>query len=238
MLGVYDPMRKHFEAQLGRRVEFYTAANFAALMANAKTPDQPFTLMPMHLALVAVEDWGAQLVARSTLEVEVQLWAPRERVGTGAGLEAVRGKRVAVIEPMSLVTMLFYRWRAAQGLDTSVRAQVYPSLNSALLALSRGDVDLVNGAQSQLREAAGANPVDLVSLIRISSLLTPGFVAHPGTPASDVAAFRRALLSYRAVPVHGSASEAVFVEGSVADLRPYAPFAAAARTLLADENKR
>ncbi|MDO9460721.1 MAG: hypothetical protein Q7N95_11475 [Alphaproteobacteria bacterium] len=236
MLNVYEPMRKHLETQLGRRVEFYTAAGFGALLDNARDPGQPFTLMPVHLALIAIEDWGFTLVARSMTESTIHIWGPR-RLATG-GMAAGRGQRVAVIDPMSIVTMSFYRWRAAEKLDDSVRALVYPSLNSALLALANGEVDMVNGAQGQMREAMGVDTSDLAPIVQVGSVTTPAFVAHPDAPAADVAAFRRALLSLRSTAGTGGASQAVFVDGSAADLRPFSDFARAARRMLAEGRPR
>jgi phosphonate transport system substrate-binding protein len=231
MLGVFEPLRRHLESQLGRPVEFYTATGFAALAENARLPSQPFSLLPMHLAYLATTEWGCVLVARSTQESTVHLWAPR-RLGTPA-VEALRGMRVAVIDPLSIATLLFERWRAAVQMATALPAQVFPGLNSAVMAVTRGDADLVVAAVGQLRDLPGQDPDALQPVATLGTVLTPAFVAQRDTPAALVAAFRAALLSYRPAQAGGGASSAQWTEGTPRDLEPYKAFAAQARLLLA-----
>lgn len=234
MLNVYEPLRRHLEAQIGRPVEFYTAASFAALTDNARSPSQPFTLMPMHLALLATTDGGCLLVARSTQESNVHLWAPK-RLGALQGT-ALRGLRVAVIDPLSIATLQFERWRSSAGLDDALPTRVFPGLNSAVMAVARGEADLVVAATGQLRDLPGQDLEEFVSVATLGSVLTPAFVAQRDTPAALVAAFRSGLLSYRPAPrpaQGGGASSALWVEGSARDFEPYKAMAAQARLLLA-----
>ena len=231
MLNVYEPLRKHLQAHIGRPVEFYTAAGFAALTENARSPSQPFTLLPMHLAYLATTEWGCVLVARSTQESAVHLWAPR-RLGAPQGA-ALRGQRVAVIDPMSMSTLLFERWRLGAQMEATLPMRVFPGLNSAVMAVSRGDADLVVAAIGQLRDLPGLDPADFQSVAALNTVLTPAFVAQRDTPAPLVAAFRAALLSYR--PAHAAgASSALWAEGSARDFEPYKDMAVIARRLLAE----
>lgn len=230
MLNVYEPLRRHLEAKLARAVEFYTAAGFAALAENARSPSQPFTLLPMHLAYLATTEWGCVLVARSTQESTVHLWAPR-RLAALQG-EALRGRRVAVIDSLSLATLLFERWRAAAQMGAGLPMQVFPGLNSAVMAAARGDADLVVAAIGQLRDLPGQDPDELQSIATLGAVLTPAFVAQRDTPAALVASFRAALLSYRPVQAAG-ASTALWAEGTARDLEPYKAMAEQAQRLIA-----
>jgi len=63
----YEPLRLHHQARLGRAVEFYSARDFSALLQRARQPEQPFTMLPVHQALMVIEDAGLKLLARSTL---------------------------------------------------------------------------------------------------------------------------------------------------------------------------
>ena len=232
MLNVYEPLRRHLEAHIGRPVVFHTAAGFAALADNARSPAQPFTLMPMHLALLATTDWGCVLVARSTQESAMHLWAPRglgALQGTGT---ALRGRRVAVIDPLSMSTLMFERWRTSVQLDGALSTQVFPGLNSAVMAVSRGDADLVVAAIGQLRDLSGLDPDEFQSVAALGTVLRPAFVAQRDTPAPLVAAFRAALLSFRPAP-SGGASSALWAEGSARDFEPYRDMATQARRVLA-----
>ena len=232
MLNVYEPLRKHLQAHIGRPVEFYTAAGFAALTENARSPSQPFTLLPMHLAYLATTEWGCVLVARSTQESAMHLWAPRglgALQGTGT---ALRGRRVAVIDPLSMSTLMFERWRTSVQLDGALSTQVFPGLNSAVMAVSRGDADLVVAAIGQLRDLSGLDPDEFQSVAALGTVLRPAFVAQRDTPAPLVAAFRAALLSFRPAP-SGGASSALWAEGSARDFEPYRDMATQARRVLA-----
>ena len=232
MLNVYEPLRRHLEAQIGRPVVFHTAAGFAALADNARSPAQPFTLMPMHLALLATTDWGGVLVARSTQESAMHLWAPRGPGTLQATGTALRGRRVAVIDPLSMSTLMFERWRTSAQLDGALSTQVFPGLNSAVMAVSRGDADLVVAAIGQLRDLPGLDPAEFQSVAALGTVLRPAFVAQRDTPTPLVAAFRAALLSFRPAQA-GGASSALWAEGSARDFEPYRDMAMQARRVLA-----
>lgn len=238
MLGVFEPMRAHLERQLARPVRFYTAASFAKLMVNAREPDQPFTMMPMHLGVVATEDWGFRWVVRSTMQSVVQLWVTGSGASPLPGPQSLRGRRVAIGDPVSVVTLMFLRWRADNGLADSLAVAPYPNLGAALKAQQRGDTDYVLAPEAGLRDALTGNEVEVRSVLRIGSVLTPGFVASPAARAADLEALRAALLSFRLDGVGGAASAARFAPVAPGDTEPYRAYAAEARRLLAEAGVR
>lgn len=238
MLGVFEPMRAHLERQLGRPVQFYTAASFAKLMANARAPDQPFTMMPMHLGVVATEDWGFQWVVRSTMQSVVQLWVTGARATALPGTQALRGRRVAIGDPLSVATLMFLRWRADNGLADSLAATSYPNMGAALRAQQRGETDYVLAPEAGLRDALAGSEVEVHSVLRIGEVLTPGFVASPAARPADVEALRSALLSFLVEGARGAASGARFAPVAPGDVEPYRPYAAEARRLLAEAGVR
>ncbi|MBI5258973.1 MAG: PhnD/SsuA/transferrin family substrate-binding protein [Burkholderiales bacterium] len=238
MLSVYEPLRQHFTQQLGREVEFHTAPSFRALAEGARTGDSLFTLMPMHLARIAVDDWGHALVARSTRQSPVQLLVPRARGLKRA--QDLRGQRIAAIDPLSITSLMLQRWLATEHLDGTIEVVNVPSANAAALALSRGEVAGMVVAQGQALDVPGLRPDDLEPLAQVGLTLTPCFVAHPRVPPDERAAFRRAVLSFvtpGAASVPAGASGAQFVEGSPRDLEPYEPYAALARRMLAQPRR-
>jgi phosphonate transport system substrate-binding protein len=238
MLGVFEPMRMHLERQLGRPVQFYTAASFGKLVSNARSPDQPFTLMPMHLGLVATEDWGFQWVVRSTMQSVVHLWVARAGEAPPPGPQALRGRRVAVGDPLSVVTLMFRRWVADNGLADAVRMTSYPNLGAALKAQQRGETDFVLAPEAGLRDALAGSELEVRPVLRIGAVLTPGFVASPAARPADVEALRAALLSFRLEGAAGGASGARFAPFVPGDADPYRAYAVEARRLLADAGVR
>lgn len=234
MLGVFEPMRMQLERQLARPVQFYTAASFAKLMANARSPDQPFTMMPMHLAVIATEDWGFRWVVRSTMQSVVQLWVGGSGAAGLSGPQALRGRRVAVGDPLSVVTLMFQRWCADNGLDGALSLATYPNLGAALKAQQRGETDFVLAPEGGLRDALAGSDVAVSPVLRIGGVLTPGFVASPSAQPAEVEALRAALLAFRLEGGAGGASGARYAPVAPGDAEPYRAYAAEARRLLAE----
>ncbi len=231
MLNNFEPLRRHLEQQLGRPVDFHTAPSFRALAEGARAGDNALTLMPMHLARLAVADWGHTLVVRSSRDSPVELLVPR-----ALGLkspEALRGRRIAAIDPLSVTTLMLQRWLMTQRLDGAIEVVHLPSANAAAMALGRGEVVGMVVARGQALDVPGMRAEDIVPLATLGSTLTPCFVAHPRVAPSELAAIRRALLAFEPPGEGGGASWARFVEGSPRDLEPYEPYAALARTRLA-----
>lgn len=230
MLAVFDPLRRHLEVAHGRPVAFYTASSFAALLESVRQKRQPFTYMPMHLARIAVADWGHTLAARSTRESLVRLLAPRS-LGI-SGTAALRGRTIGAIDPLSVTTLMLRRWLAGQKLQGAVQVVNLPSTNAAALALGRGDVDLMVAAQGQALDIPWLKPDELVPVATLGSVLTPCFVALRDVAADELAVFRQALLSFAAPGGARGASTASYVEGSPGDLEPYESYAAEVRRQL------
>ena len=230
MLTQFEPMREHLEATLARPVEFYTASSFTALLDSVRTGQQPFTLMPMHLARIAVADWGHVLALRSTRVSRVELVAPRSL--KLADPESLRGRKVAVIDPLSITTLMLRRWLQGQRLEGAVQLISVPTISAAAVALGRGEVDAMVAAQGQTLDIPWLTPDVLVVVAVVGEVLSPGFVALREVPAAALAAFRQAMLSYVAPAGRLGASGAQFVEGASRDLEPYEPYAAEVRLML------
>lgn len=238
MMGVFEPMRAHLERRLARPVHFYTAASFGKLMSQARSPDQPFTMMPMHLAVIATEDWGFQWVARSTMQSVVHLWVVGADAAVLPNPQALRGRRIAVGDPLSVVTLMFRRWLADNGLADALTLMTYPNLGAALKALQRGETDFVLAPEAGLRDALAGSELELRSVLRIGGVLTPGFVASPAARPADVEALRAALLAFRLEGAGGGASGARFAPYAAGDADPYRAYAGEARRLLAEAGVR
>jgi phosphonate transport system substrate-binding protein len=232
LLVSYEPLRLHLQARLGRPVEFYSARDFRALMQLARQPEQPFTLIPVHLALMLVEDAGFKLLALSSLESPLALWAPADTLRTLSAPGALAGRRVATADSLTLASLRLERWRAEQGLEASLSMRPYPNLGAAVLALGRGEVEAVLAPKAALRELPDGAGAGLQLLVDLGAIPTPCWVAEPGAKAVDSAAFRAALLSFEGAGAGGRSSEARYVQAVPADLARWRPYAAIARERL------
>ena len=144
-------MREQLERSLAQPVEIYTARDFHALTDDVQRNESDMTLLPAHLARVAVADWGwAPLTRTVTATPVLVLVHDTGPVRTAADL---RGGRVGMLCMLSLVAGVGARWLADQRLAGADGAQVVtlPSINSALMALERGALSgLVLRTQSRL----------------------------------------------------------------------------------------
>jgi len=238
LMGTYEPLRLHLAARLQREVEFYTAPSFERMLDNARAPDQPFTLMPVHLALLAIEDWGFTLVARSAVESTLALWQPPEMAAPwpsdaapAAVLQALRGRRIGVSGALTLAALAVERWREERGLVSVVEVRPHANLTGAVLAARRGDVDFVAAPDTALRDALPPGSPDFRRVLTLGRQEAPSFVASPAVAAADVAAFRAALLAFGGAGT--SFASAQYVAGTAADLAPWRSYAARARQMLA-----
>ncbi|MBI5258972.1 MAG: PhnD/SsuA/transferrin family substrate-binding protein [Burkholderiales bacterium] len=229
MLAVFDPLRQHLAEHIGRPVDFFTATSFRALAESAQRGDSPFSLLPVPLARIALADWGHRLVVRPTLDSAVQVLVPRA-LGL-ADVQALRGRQVATIDPLSTPSLMLQRWLVAERLAGEVTVLHLASANAAAMALGRGDVAAVVLPQGPVVEVPGLAPGELVVLTTLGSMLMPCFVAHPSAPAADLLALQRGLIASNERPVQTTWGR--FVEGSPRDLAPYEPYAALARQRLA-----
>jgi len=234
MVGVYEPLRLHLAAALSRPVTLFTAADFRALVENARAGAYPLVLLPAHLARIAVEDWGHHLVARSDLVSEVQLIARRGKAPVLP--EGLRGQRIAAIDPLSLTALALLRWLGRHGLDVGPDVEVVylRSIGSAAIAVQRGDAAALAGAIGQLRDFGIEPNADLVTIATVESIPTPAFVAHASVAPDEVKAWRQALTSFvPPVGLEGGLSRQRFVAATLRDFDDVAAYAAQARELLA-----
>jgi phosphonate transport system substrate-binding protein len=234
MLGLYQPLRRHLESELRGPVTLFTAADFRALAENAREGEYALALMPPHLVRVAVSDWGHALVARSSLMSEVQLIASRGRLPSLP--DGLRGKRIAALDPLSLVSLVLLRWLAEQGLQVGRDVQVdyLRSIGSAAIAVQRGEAVALAGAIGQLRDLAIGETAELVRVATLAAIPTPAFVAHPSITLAEVAQWRAALLGFVPPPsADPGLSRQPFVAGSLRDFDSVEDYAREARLMLA-----
>lgn len=234
MLGLYQPLRRHLEAELRGPVTLFTAADFRALAENARSGEYALALLPAHFTRVAVEDWGHMLVARTGSMSEVHLIAHRERAPELPG--GLRGQRIAVIDPLSLTVLALLRWLGERGLvpGRDVTIDQVRSAGSAAIAVRRGDAIAMVGAIGQLRDFGIGADSDLVRIATVETIPTPAFVAHPSVPPEEVAQWRRALIGFVPPPgLEGGLSTQRFVAAELRDFDRVTPYMAETRRLLA-----
>lgn len=234
MLTIYQPLRDHLAQSLARPVQLFTAADFRALAENTRRGDYDLALLPAHMTLLALNDWRFRLVARVDLSSDVQLMA-REPLAAGSDLAGhLRGRRIALLDPLSLSALITLRWLAERGLvaERDVEGIYARSAASAALAVDRGEAAALALTGSQLVELSAELSRPLHRLATIATIPTLSYVAPPAVAPAEAARWREALLAFNPAGRAGSVAGTRLVEGGVRDFASVEPQAQALRALL------
>ena len=156
LLNAFRPLREHLERELDRPVEMVTEKDFRSLVEATRRLDHDIVQLPAHLARLAMVDWRYQQVAGTLELVDVQVLVKADGVvREPAGL---KGQRVGMLDPLSLTATVGRRWLQQQGLADEVEVLALPSINSALLALDRGEVAMIVAGATQLVNLPPSTP--------------------------------------------------------------------------------
>jgi phosphonate transport system substrate-binding protein len=232
LLAAFRPMREHLERTLARPVEMVTAKDFAALIDATRRGDYDAVLLPAHIARLAVADWRFEPLANVKDPVVVQVL-----VRAGGPIKSVsdlRGGRAGMLDAISLTATVGRQWLQEQGLGVSVTVVALPSINSAMISLDRGEVEMVVAGASQLISLPSGTPRTERVLTVARDIPGPVYVADPRLAPAEVAGLRAALLAYRPDPSKPTTTtNAVLQTVSAEQLATLEPFAAQVRRALA-----
>lgn len=200
MVTAFKPLREHLEARLRRTVEVYTARDLPVMVASTQRGEYDVAMLPAHLARLATTDWRFQLLAGTLPAVPVLILVrPDSPLRQAADL---RGRRLGALDRLSIVGATALAWMRAQRLvaDSDFEFVALPSVNSAMFALNRGEVDALAIAQSQVAALPADTPRDTRVLAQAGDIQGPMYVARADLPLPDQAAWRDALLSFTPLP--------------------------------------
>lgn len=232
LLATFSPLRLHLEKALARPVEMVTARDFRSLMEATRRNEHDVVQLPAHLARLAMLDWGWQHVAAPAESVSVFV-----AVKDGGPVRAapdLRGRGLALLDPLSLTATVGRRWLELQGLAGAVSITSMPSINSMLYALDRGEVAAFVAAETQLNSLPADTPRGERRLASIASIPGPVFVARPTLPAPELAALRSAVETFRPDPAKPpTAANSPLQPLSEAQLKALDAYVALARQALA-----
>lgn len=234
LLEAFRPLREQLSAALGQPVDVFSARDFASLAAAVRQGEYELALLPAHVGRLALADWGWVPLA-ATVRATPVLMLVRDG-GPVRSAADLRGRKVGMLDPLSLTAAVGTHWLKLQGLrpGEDVTLQSLPSINSALYALDRDEIGAVVAAASQLRSLPPATPRSERALAEVHDIPGPVYLARPGLAPDALARLRTALLAYRPDPAHPvTAANTRLTPLSAADLEPVEPYAAVARQLLA-----
>lgn len=197
MLLAFRPLREHLQQRLRRPVEFYTARDIVELVEQSRRGAYEISMMPAHLAGLALSDWQFQPLAASVSATKVLVLVRNDQ--SIASASALRGRRIGSLGQLSLSAAVGLLWLRQQRIEAqSMVAQ--SSINSALLNLERGDIDALIATRSQLDSLPPGQFTRHAVLTELSDIPAPIYLARPGTPPASLQRWREALHSFTPDP--------------------------------------
>lgn len=196
LLAAFRPLREHLMAALGQPVQAYTARDFRAMVSAMHEGAYDVALVPAHLAALAVADWQWAPLAATLHDTPVLLLVRR-----GGRVQAPRdlaGRRVGMLDPLSLTAARGTAWLEAQAISAEVEQQA--SINSAVAALARTQLDAVVAAESQLRGLPPDTPGGHEVLVQLGSIPGPALIGRPGLTPAQQAQWQAAMAAFRPDP--------------------------------------
>jgi len=227
LLAVYRPLREHLERELRRPVQMLTAKDFRTMTEETRRGEHDVVQLPAHLARLAMLDWGCEMLAGPALTGTVVVGVKAD--GPVRSAADLRGRRVGMLDALSLTATVGRRWLELQGMASEVQVLHMTSVNSALFALDRDEIAAFVAADTQLAALPPSTPRGERVLARIGDIPGPILLAGPALPAAERTQLRAALMSFAPdptkVPTAANSTQGLLSEARLKALDPYAAIA-------------
>lgn len=195
LFQAYQPMREFLEKRLQRPVQLYTAPDFKDFFVRTGKGEFDIVVTPAHFARAAQVDAGYVPMLQYKTDLKAIMVAPNEGVSQ---LEGLRGKRLAIVGEVAIVTLMAERTLMKRDLKlgADVAIQNHSAHNNAVLSMKRGEADAaVIGSGPYL-----LMPEETRAGIRVIADLghcpNATFMAHPRQGKETIDTIRRALVEF------------------------------------------
>lgn len=211
---IYQPLRDLLEARLHRPVQVLTAPDFATFHARAVNGQYGLYITAANLGALAIADGHGQGLGQFEPGMPALAVALRARATTDP-VAALRGRRLALANPASLVALRGATWLREQGLEEGrdYTVAIAPNEDSLARWLDSGDAPLALMSRGELNQLGEARRQALDVVQQFATV--PGFfVMVPARqPAADVAALQAAVQAFFADPSLAAFTAATGVRG-------------------------
>lgn len=198
LFAKYQPLRFYLERRLGQPVRLYTATDFKTFYIKTRDKQYDLVFIAPHMARLAQRQANMVPLARYTQNVRPIVAVPKDSTITTA--EDLRGKSIAMIDPLALATLVGVSWLRTHGLEPGrdYRLVNATSHDSAIRSFSKGD----NAAAFVLRQGLQQLPKALRDSVKITADMGewPGamFMASSNLSSAQIAKLKVALLEFTA----------------------------------------
>lgn len=195
LLNNYLPLRVYLERELQRPVELLTAPDFRSFHQGTTAGDYDLVVTAPHLARLAQLDSNFVPLATYRAANRAVLVMAKARPVTDIG--QLRGKTLAVFDPLALTMLQARRWLAERGLKAGVdyRPQVFPSHNSVFFSVQNGESLLGVTAPAGVKQWTEDTRQRLQVFAELPQVPALIWLAHPRLSA-DAGRLKTALLGF------------------------------------------
>jgi phosphonate transport system substrate-binding protein len=196
LLAAYQPMRAFLEQRLGQPVQLFTAPDFKTFYQRTARAEYDVVVTPAHFARLAQTEAG--YVPLTTYRRNLSALLVVAQDSPIKNISDLRGKSVAIVDPLAIVTMRGLQWFREQGLQPNVDFAVHISAphNTAVRAVMHGDMDAAIIGSGPYRIMPSELRTGTRILAILGSVPNATFLASPKLPAGAAERIRAALLAF------------------------------------------
>ncbi|MHB1591203.1 MAG: phosphate/phosphite/phosphonate ABC transporter substrate-binding protein [Sulfuricella sp.] len=196
LLTRYQPLQTYLEKKLQRPVLLVTAPDFRTFVERTQRGEYRYVLTAPHFARLAQKEAGYQpmLMAKENLVAIAVV----EKNSPLRNVAELRGKTVAVPDPLAIVSMLGAQLLRANGLVPGKDVTLRPALshNSAVFSVLRGDSAAAFTELATLKQMPEEIKNGVRILATIAEFSNLMYLANPKVPAGEVAQMTAILLEF------------------------------------------
>lgn len=192
LLKTHQPLRQHLEAALGRPVEIFTAADYAAFHRDSLAGNFDLLITGPHFGVMCSDHGYVPLFHyKASLK-------PVFVVRADAGIKDVsglKGKRIGLSNRLSVSSIVGLKWMADQGIQAGRDFEVLEKTThgAAIAAVAVGDLDAALTTYTPLKQVPPdirAKVLELPTTVEMPHLMT---LAHQRLGPRLVEQIREAL---------------------------------------------
>lgn len=198
LVPLFQPLARHFEQDVGRAVDLYSAPSIRSHVERIVRPDYDIVFTAPHMGRLAQLDGG--YVPIGSFERPLTGVISVKNDGPIKSLDQLRGKTVAINDRLVLNSILTLKELEKRGIGLRDLVIVpAASQNSALLAVAAGDVDAAITVNFAIGQIPAERRAELRSLFQTEEV--PGMpgtliLVHPAMPAAQRQRLEASLMNF------------------------------------------
>lgn len=198
LVPLFQPLARHFEKDMGRPVELFTAPSIRSHVERILRPEFDIIFSAPHMGRLSQLDAG--YVPIGSFERPLKGVITVRKSGPIERIEQLKGRTIAINDRLVLNSILTLQELEKRGINLSdLKVVTAASQNSAILSVVTGDVD----AAITVNFALGQVPPDKLQQVRVlfetgdvPSMPSTLILVHPQMPKDQQGKLRASLLRF------------------------------------------